>query len=133
MATGMAIDPQPAIPIRKSLMAWVSLPWVVERRLKINANELRSSATPKISSLVSSDKPVPSSSVGALLVRFFGAGLADESPLRKEGKNRLKPVLAAPLPVDTAGFAPGAVLPPIRPNGDEPPVLDVAGLEPPTA
>jgi hypothetical protein len=134
MATGMAIDPQPAMPMRKSFIAWVSLPSVVERRLKISAKELRSRATPNISSLVSSDKPAPSSSVGALLVRLFGAGLADESPLKKEGKKRLNPVFAPPLLLDAPGLAaPGAVLPPNRPKGAEPLEPDVAGLDPPTA
>src|SRR5689334_16886071 len=92
MATGIAIEPHPARSIRKPLMAWVSLPSVVERRLKISARELKSKATPRISSLVSSEIPAPSSKVGVLLARALGAGLADASvPLRNEGRKRPNP------------------------------------------
>lgn len=100
----------------------------------MSANELNSRATPRMSSLVSSDKPAFSSSVGALLVRALGAGLADASPPpRKDGRKRPSPVFAPDFPAAAAGLAaPGALLPPKRPKGDEPPVLGVAGLAPPT-
>ena len=59
--------------------------------------------------------------------------MADGSLLRKEGRKRPNPVFVAPLPPEVGLAAPGAVLPPSRPKGDEPPVLDVPGLEPPAA
>ncbi|MBI1278736.1 MAG: hypothetical protein GC179_11470 [Anaerolineaceae bacterium] len=59
--------------------------------------------------------------------------MADPSPpLKKEGKKRPKPDFAPVLDLVVAGLLPGAELPPNRPKGDEPPVLGVAGLEPPT-
>ncbi len=113
-------------------MACVSLPSVDESRLKMSAKELSSSATPRISSLVSSDKPPPSSNVGALLVRVFGEGLAlvPPPPLRKDGRKRPSPAFDAPPPdpldVEEAPVRPDC------PKGDVPLEPELPGRELPT-